>query len=199
MPLGTNDYLDLRLHELLERLATAERAPGGGTAAALAIALAASLVAMAARCAPGSWTDASGVAAQALALRERAAELARRDAEVWQSALAALARARDDAGAADRDHELARELDGAAAALLDIAALGADVAELARVAAERCDGAYRADAAAAAALAAGGARAAAHLVEVNLTVREGDERLVSARRSDEAASEAAERVLAALS
>ena len=153
---------------------------------------------MVARCGPESWGDASGVAAQAHAIQERATELARRDADVWRTALAAL----DKARSSDRDertnHELMRALDLAAAAPLEIASLGADTAELAAEAAERCEGSFRADAAAAAALAAGGARAAAHLVEVNLTVRPGDERLARARASDQAAAEAAERVLASV-
>jgi methenyltetrahydrofolate cyclohydrolase len=195
--LTTDNYLDLRLQDFLDRLATGERAPGGGSAAALTIAFAASLVAMVARCAPASWADARGVAAQALAIRDRATDLARRDADVWQAALTALEESGAGEGDDRRDRELERVLDLAASAPLEIAALGADVAELAVTAAERCEGAYRADAAAAAGLAAGGARAAAHLVEVNLTVREGDLRLARARASEQAAFEAADRVLAA--
>lgn len=151
---------------------------------------------MVARCSIDSWSDATGVAAQALAIRDRAAHLARTDAEAWQRALAALDRARA-AGESrgQRDHELERALGLAAAAPLEIAELGADTAELAATVGERCDGAYRADATAAAALAAGGARAAAHLVEVNLTVYGDDERLVRARASGEAASDAARRAL----
>ena len=84
---------------------------------------------------------------------------------------------RAEAGAATTDAApglvLERKLERAAAVPLEIAALGADAAALAALAGERCDGAYRADAAAAAALAAGGARAAAHLVEVNLGVQRG--------------------------
>jgi len=148
---------------------------------------------MAARCAPDSWAEAGGVAAQALAIQERAGQLAQTDAEVWEVALAALERTRsaDPQG----DHELEQKLNRAAAAPLEIAQLGADTAELAALTSERCEPQYRADAAAAAALAAGGARAATHLVEVNLTVREGDVRLERARASDRAAWEWAERVL----
>lgn len=196
--LTSDDYLDLRLQEFLDRLGTADSAPGGGSAAALTIAFAAGLVGMVARCGTESWADASGVAAQARAIQERATALSRRDAEVWSAALAALRKADAQAGDERTNHELMRALDLAAAAPLEIAALGADVAELAVEASERCEGAFRADAAAAAALAAGGARAAAHLVEVNLTVREGDERLARARSSDQAATEAAERVLASV-
>ena len=164
------------------------------------MAFAAGLVAMVARCSK-EWDDAGGIAAQALALQARAAPLADADAEAWEDALSALRRAGaggGDDGGPRRDHTLERKLERAAVVPLEIAALGADVAALAAVAGGRCDGAYRADAAAAAALAAGGARAAAHLVEVNLGVQEGDERLAEARRSEQAADEAAERLLAAI-
>ena len=157
---------------------------------------------MVARASQDSWDEAAGVAAQALALQDRAARLAHVDAEVWEEALSALRNAGGGVGGgsdgARRDHALERKLERAAAVPLQIAELGADVAALAAHAAELCDGAHRADAAAAAALAAGGARAAAHLVEVNLGVREGDERLVQARASEQAASEAAERLLASI-
>jgi formiminotetrahydrofolate cyclodeaminase len=154
-------------------------------------------MAMVARCSHDSWNEARGVAAQALALRDRAAGLAQIDAEAWEEALSALRSAGEGDGpdGARRDHELERKLERAAAIPLQIAELGADTAALAAHAGELCDGAYRADAAAAAALAAGGARAASHLVEVNLGVREGDERLARARASEQAASEAAERLL----
>jgi formiminotetrahydrofolate cyclodeaminase len=153
---------------------------------------------MVARCSPTTWAEAAGVSAQALAIRDRAAQLARTDADAWHAALEALADSGDEGGADRRNHELERKLDLAAAAPLEIAQLAADLAELAAAAAERCEGSFRADAAAAAALAAGAARAAAHLVEVNLTVRVGDERLTKARASHQAASESADRVLTVL-
>jgi formiminotetrahydrofolate cyclodeaminase len=166
------------------------------------VAFAAGLVAMVARGSRDSWDEASGVAAQALALQDRAARLAHVDAEAWEEALSALRNAGDGDGHASdgerRDHELERKLERAAAVPLQIAELGADTAALAAHAGELCDGAHRADVAAAAALAAGGARAAAHLVEVNLGMRDGDERLARTRASEQAASEAAERLLASV-
>lgn len=193
----TEDYLHLRLDDFLDRLAAGGQAPGGGSAAALTVAFAAGLVAMVARCSRGSWEDAGGVAAQALAIRERAAHLSRDDAEAWRVAVDALAEASAER-TGGRDRELEEKLGRAAALPLEIAELGADAAALAALVGEYCDGAYRADAAAAAALAAGGAGAAAHLVEVNLAVREGDERLLRARASEQAASEAAQRTLASV-
>jgi SWI/SNF-related matrix-associated actin-dependent regulator 1 of chromatin subfamily A len=192
---ATESYLDLSFGTLLERLA-APGAPGGGSAAALTVAFSAGLVAMAARGSEDSWADAGGVAAQALAIRERAAHLALADAEAWEEALAAL-RDAGPGGDPGRDFALEQKLEHAAALPLEIAELGADAAALAAHASELCEGAYRADAVAAAALAAGGARAAAHIVEVNLAVREGDARLARARASEEAAAAAAGSVLEA--
>ena len=97
-------------------------------------------------------------------------------------------------GAADdprKGFALEQKLEAAAAAPLEIASLGADVAELAALAGEHGEAAYRADAAAAAALAAGGASAAAHLVRVNLGVRSQDPRLVRALASENAAHDVA--------
>ena len=194
----TEDYLDLRIDDFLDRLTEGGRAPGGGSAAALAVAFAAGLVAMVARCSRESWDDAAGVAAQSLAIKERAAQLARTDADAWQVASAALRDAGSDGDAEARNLELERKLGRAAAVPLEIAELGADAAALAALVGEYCDGAFRADAAAAAALASGGASAAAHLVEVNLTVQEGDERLKRARASERAAAESAKRTLASI-
>jgi formiminotetrahydrofolate cyclodeaminase len=195
-------YLEESLTAFLDDLAARGRAPGGGSAAALTVAFAAGLVAMVARSSRDVWDDASGIAAQALTLQDRAGSLTRTDAEAWDDALAGLRAAADptetDGNGARSDFELERKLERAAAIPLEIAELGADTAVLAAHAGEHGDLAYRADAAAAAALAAGGARAAAHLVEVNLGIRPGDERLARARASQQAATEAAERLLASI-
>ena len=193
----TENYLELTVDEFLGRIAAEEQAPGGGTAAAFTVAVAAGLVAMVARCSKGSWPDAAGVAAQALQIQKRAGPLAGADAEAWVDALAALRKAGAGAGTGD-DASLEKKLDAAAAVPLEIAQLGADVADLAALAAERCEGTFQADAVAAAALAAGATKAALHLVEVNLGVREGDKRLKRARESEQAAAAAAERVLGAI-
>jgi formiminotetrahydrofolate cyclodeaminase len=152
---------------------------------------------MVSRCST-QWADAPGVAAQASAISDRAVALAHTDARVWDAALLALRDAEAGGGADERrDFALERKLESAAAAPLEIASLGADIASLAAAAADNCEATYRADAAAAAALAAGGSAAAAHLVRVNLGVRAGDPRLVQALHSEQAAREAAERLGAA--
>jgi formiminotetrahydrofolate cyclodeaminase len=179
----------LRLDEFLERLAADRRAPGGGSAAALTVALAAGLVAMVARSSRETWPEARGIAAQARSLVDRVTPLVRADAQAWEQAAAAL----QETGAGDGILE--KKLESAAAVPIQIAAAGADAAVLAEQVADRGDGTYRADAAVAAVLAAAGAEAAAHLVAVNLGVREGDPRLAQARRDAEAAADAARRTL----
>lgn len=191
--MNADEYLDLKLGDFLERLGSGEPAPGSGSASALTVAFAAGIVVMVARQSDDSWEDSRGIAAQALALQDRAAPLALADAQVWAQALEALAAARADE--VPPNGELEAKLDLSAAVPLEIAELAADTASLAALAAELGDGTYRADAAAAAVLAAAGARAAAHLVAVNLTVQEGDIRLARARASEQAAADAAARAL----
>ena len=159
----------------------------------MTVAFAGGLVAMVARSSQDSWQDAPAVAAQALAVMDRVTPLAGVDAVAWEEALVALKEA--NAGATHGDDALERRLDAAAAVPLEIAEAAADAAELAALAADRGDGTFRADAAAAAVLAAAGARAAAHLVEINLGVRPDDERLRRVRGSEEAAAAAAARAL----
>jgi methenyltetrahydrofolate cyclohydrolase len=193
----TIDFMELRMQDFLGQIAAEEQSPGGGSAAAVTVAMAAGLVAMVARCSKGSWPDAPGVAAQALQIQKRAGLLASADATAWDEALDALRRAKEGEGTGD-DAALQLRLERAAAVPLEIAQLAADVADLAALAGEHCEGTFQADAAAAAALAAGAARAALHLVEVNLGVREGDARLKQAREIEQAAASASERVLGSI-
>jgi methenyltetrahydrofolate cyclohydrolase len=186
-------YLELKLGDFLERLGSGKPTPGGGSASALTVAFAAGLVVMVARRSAESWEDSAGIAAQALALQARAAPLALADAQVWEEALEALAAVRGEA--VTPNGNLEEKLDLSTAVPLQIAETAADTASLAALAAELGDGTYRADAAAAAVLAAASAQAAAHLVAVNLTVKEGDRRLVRARASAEQAAAAAARAL----
>jgi formiminotetrahydrofolate cyclodeaminase len=150
--------------------------PGAGPAAALMTACAAALVAMAARFSRGSWAEAGTTVAQAEALRRRALQLAREDADALEAFLAARDTSVGPRPEA-RDFQLGRTLERAADVPLAIAEAACDVALLAVHAAEHGDGEVRADAVTAAVLAHGAARAAAHLVEVNLTSGEADERV----------------------
>jgi methenyltetrahydrofolate cyclohydrolase len=188
-----DEYLDLRLGDFLERLGTGKPAPGSGSASALTVALAAGLVVMVARRSADSWQEAGGVAAQALALQARTAPLVLADAQVWEQALEALEEVVRNGDAVEGDLE--DKLERSTAVPLQIADAAADTAQLAALAAELGEGAYRPDAAAAAVLAAAGAKAAAHLVAVNLTIQAGDQRLARAQASEAVAADAAARAL----
>jgi formiminotetrahydrofolate cyclodeaminase len=156
------------------------RPAAAGPATAQAGSAAALVVSAAARVAG----DATG-AAQAEALAERLRRLADEDADALAAARAAFPGAEPQASDPRRDFAFAKVLDRAAAAPLAIAEACADVAILARSLADRLDPAVAPDLEAAARLAAGAARAAAHLVEVNLVVGEDDERVRRARRAAE--------------
>jgi methenyltetrahydrofolate cyclohydrolase len=173
--------------ELAERISSEDAVPGSGWVAGVSAALAAALVAKSAARSEG-WSDAEGARAQAIDLRDRLLALAQQDALAYERALTSLER---------RDSGLARALARAAEVPLSIGEAATDAAMLAAEAAERADGAARADAAAAACLAAGAAQAASRLVEINLATLPEDDRLARARLTAEAASDAAQRALAA--
>ena len=156
------------------------RPPVAGPATAQAGAAAAFVVAAAAR----SVADAAG-AAQAEALAARLTRLAEEDEEALAVARAAFPAAAPEPSDPRRDFAFGRVLDRAAAAPLAIAEACADVVVLARALAERIDPGLGPDLEAAALLASGAARAAAHLVEINLTVGADDERARRARRAAE--------------
>ena len=178
---------DLRVTELLDALSSAS-VPSSGSAAAVAGAMAAELVAMTARSATG-WVDAAGIAAQARTLSARLLPLATSDAD----AFARVVQLRADPQADPRD--LGPALERAADAPLAIADAAAATAELAALATEWVVGHERSDAVAAAALAEGATRAAAALVHANLATRPGDAR---STRADELVRAAADARAAAL-
>jgi methenyltetrahydrofolate cyclohydrolase len=190
------DLLDSRVRDFLDTLAGGGPAPGGGSASALVVAMSAGLVAMVARASKDHWEEAGGVIGQAETLRARVAPLAQADAEAYSAALAAL-RGQEQVEGRYRDQKLREALERAAQIPLQIAEAGCDLACLAAALVERGNPEVRADAAAAAVLAAGGTRAAAKLVAVNLSAAEGDERVRQAQDLVARAAEAADRALAA--
>jgi methenyltetrahydrofolate cyclohydrolase len=183
------DLLDLRLRELLEAIASEGPTPGGGSTAALAIAMSAALSAMVAR-ASKDWPEAGAAIAQAEQLRRRTAPLAQRDAEAYEEALASV-RLPERVEPNVRDAAVGAALARAAEIPLVIAEAGADAASLAALVADRGTPDRRGDAAAAALLAEAGTRAAASLIAVNLGVTPDDDRVVHAQALAASASEAA--------
>lgn len=183
------DPLGVTVAELLDTVAETNTRPGSGSAAALVVALAASIAGASARASQVDWRDAGGVIAQADALAERARELARENAEAYEQARFALerTRARPDVRVAELPEMLSRSVD----VLLRIGETAVDVAELACAIAARGSGDVRPDAAAASGLAAGAADAAASLVRANLVVTPEDDVALRAKRFASSAADAA--------
>lgn len=169
------------MDELLTRVASADRTPAAGTAAAASAGLAAALVIKAARRSRDVWPYAGGAIAQASALSRRLQEIGETLEASYETAMESLA-----AGDSDR---IAETLPRAAQAPLELARKAADTAALAADTANHCDQAHRADMVVAAILAASAASAGAHLVEINLLSRPDDARVSEARRMAGVAAE----------
>jgi formiminotetrahydrofolate cyclodeaminase len=181
------------LSQFLDEVAAETRTPGGGAAAGVALAIAAGLLAMAARFSRTEWEDAPGIVAQAEALRDRVAALAAENDAAYAAASRALA---GETSARGRDAGIAVALSGAVAVLLQIAEAASDVAELGAVVVDCGHPAFRADAVSATLLAEASARIAANLVEINLGVTPEDERLERVRSLAELTSRASARARA---
>ena len=181
-------YLDLTLREWLDELSRPDGGAAGGAALSFAVASGAAVLAMAARV-----SGSGGLAAQADALGARAAGLAQVNAESYEAALTVRG-ASEGLKPEQRDWEIGRAFAQAAEPPLEIARMGADVAELAAQLADSGDQRVRADALAAAALGAAAARGAVALVAVNLTALPGDPRVAEAAELAAAAERSATRV-----
>lgn len=162
-PRAATSLSTLPLAELLERVAGRTPAPGGGSSAAVACALAAALVEMAAGFEGGADADERGAAAASL--RARALELADQDLTSYEPVLQALRRPAEDA---DRPAELAAALGAAATVPFGITQAAAEVAALGRAATDGAGRHLLGDSATATVLAAAACRAAALLVDLNL-------------------------------
>ena len=184
---------DRDLRVVLDEIAGPTPAPGAGAVSGVVVAMAAGLIASAARRSP-DWAEARGVSAQAQALRSRVERLAEANEEAYLEARALIEGAAEDGG---RDAVIGKALDAAAELPLSIAECAYDVALLGAEAAQHAAPGGAEDAAAAAVLAEGAARAAAGLVAANLVSMPGDERVVHAQRLADAATDAAKRAVAA--
>jgi formiminotetrahydrofolate cyclodeaminase len=183
----TPDYLELPVGRFLDLLASGESAPGGGSAIAVSVALAASLSSMAARLSTKHLADATGLVERAEGLRERVAPLARADAVAYGRVLVAQ-RARE---APYRDGDVRAALSEAADVPLAVAETGAEVASIAARLASDGNPNLEGDALCAGLLADAGVRAAVRLVEINLSGEPGEDgRLERARELVETAASA---------
>jgi methenyltetrahydrofolate cyclohydrolase len=189
------EFLDRRLSELLDDIASETPAPGGGAVAAVVAAMAAALVVMAARFSVKQWPDAADVAERAEALRTRIAPLAPADAQAYEEVLTAF-RLPKDLEPEVRNTAIRNALSRAAQIPLEIAKEASEVAVLGALVAANGNPNLRGDAVGGAILAEAGARVAANLVEINLGTKDGDERIARAREHVAAASAAVQRGLA---
>jgi formiminotetrahydrofolate cyclodeaminase len=168
------DYLDLPLGEFLDRVASDSPAPGGGSVAAVAVALAAGLAGMAARLSSAQLADAPGLVGRADAARLRVAPLARADAESYGRVLEAYREPDPEARTARVRDALSRAAD----VPLAVAEAGNEVVGIASRLAEEGNPNLKGDALASVLLAGAGVRAAANLVQINLsTANVDDDRL----------------------
>ncbi len=190
------DLLDAPLRDFLDTLSGEGPAPGGGSAAAIVVAMAAGLVTMVARASKDHWDEAGGVVGQAEAFRARVAPLAQADADVYVAALGAL-RDPEQLDERYRDQKLQAALAKAAEIPQRIAEAGCDLACLAALVVERGSPEVRVDAAAASILAESGTRVAAKLVETNLGATDDDPRVRHVRMLVNVAADASQRALAA--
>ena len=160
--------LDQPLGQFLDQIAARSPAPGGGGAAAMTGAVAAGLVAMAARFSAAQLPGAEELAARADQLRHRAAELVDEDAQAYRRVLDAFALPRDETG--QRDRQVREALQVAAAKPREMAHIAAQVAEMAAWVAGAGNPNLRGDSVTAALLAEASARSAACLVDINVTL-----------------------------
>jgi methenyltetrahydrofolate cyclohydrolase len=165
--------LDQPVRSFLDQLAARTPTPGGGGAAAVTGALAAGLVAMAARFSATRLPGAAGLADQADELRRRVTDLTDLDARAYQAVL---------------ELRTQEALHGAAVVPLEIAEIGARVAAMAAQVAGAGNPNLRGDAVTGALLAAASARSAACLVHINVGLGGLDPGL--SRRAARAAADA---------
>jgi methenyltetrahydrofolate cyclohydrolase len=170
------------LASLLDQVARATPAPGGGTSAALAFGLGSALVEMAA----GLAGDA-GAASRAGGLRAQALELAERELSTYEGVLEAARLRRDDPSRAAR---LEEALLGASRTPLAIAEGAAAAAELGAAIARASTPSVRGDAVTGTLLAEASAAAAATLVDINLGHQPAARELDQAREARARASRA---------
>jgi formiminotetrahydrofolate cyclodeaminase len=166
------NYAELPLGRFVDMVASREPAPGGGASAAVAIALAAALTAMAARFSADHLADAETIADRAEELRNRVMPLAQADAAAYGRVLDAYRTPRDDDE--KRRRRIREALSEAADVPLSIAEVGVEVAGNAARLVEEGNPNLRGDAMTAA-LAKAGVRAAATLVEINVSAGGADD------------------------
>jgi methenyltetrahydrofolate cyclohydrolase len=181
------DYLGFPLGRFLDLVASREPAPGGGASAAVTVALAAALSSMSARFSTDHLVEAPALIERAEQLRSEVMPLARADAAAYGRVLDACRIPHNDDKEGRR--RIREALSEAASVPLFIAEIGAEVAGIAVRLVEEGNPNLRGDAVAAVELAGAGVRAAAKLVELNVSAGGADDGRLA--RASELAVEAA--------
>lgn len=195
-PLASSDWLQEPLARFVEHIGEETPAPSAGSTAAVVTAMGAALVEMAARFS-NDWAGGGDVVQQARALRERALQLAVRDAEAYEKVLRAFRLPREP-DHAQREVAVRRALEDATAMPLAIAASAAQVAELGELVVDSGNANLRGEAAGGAALGAAAARISANLVSINLATSVNDKRIEQGAELAAAAAESAGRAFASV-
>jgi methenyltetrahydrofolate cyclohydrolase len=176
------------LSQILEEVASATPAPGGGSSAACTCALAAALVEMSGRLGLVRGAGPPPAAPdRARVLRERALRLAERELTAYLPVLEA---SRLPAGHPDRGERLRAALSDAATTPLAIAEAAAETADIGMEVVRGSNPRVRGDAVTGVLLAEAAAAAAAALVEINLEGLGEEDRLAGARDARRRAGEA---------
>jgi formiminotetrahydrofolate cyclodeaminase len=186
-------FAELPFTELLDRFAARTPAPGGGSAAAAACALAGALVEMAAAFDIAPVSEAT--AQRASGLRDEALELGERDLQAYAPVLDAFALPADDDS---RPARIAAARSEAAGPPLAIAAAAAELAELGAGLAVRGNPHLTGDAVTAALIAEAACRSGVKLVELNLDADSKDPRCRQAQELARRASVARSRAVSSV-
>lgn len=160
------DYLELPLGTFLDAVAARDPAPSAGVVVAVTVGMAAGLVAMAAGFSTDHFDDAASVRAEADALRAKVGPLAEQDVARYAEVLEAFGLPKADP---DRRERVRRALSAASDGPADLARIGARVVRLAGALADQGNPRLRGEADTARLIAAAAVRAAAGLVEANLS------------------------------
>lgn len=160
-------FLDVSVSSFLDAVASRQPAPGGGSVAAVTVALAAGLVTMAARL--SEKLEGNGeLVLTGERIRQRSAGLVDADARAYAQVLYTY-RATRGGDPVDRRNRIRDALEAASLVPLEIAELGAQTVHLAVLLAERGNPNLRGDAVTAAYLAQSAVQSAAELVRINVS------------------------------
>ncbi|HMT05533.1 MAG: cyclodeaminase/cyclohydrolase family protein [Solirubrobacterales bacterium] len=192
---SSEGVLEYSLGAILKESSAPEHSLASGSAAALSVALAASLACSVAK-ALDPQVEATGFIVQAESLRSRAVNLVGRNRDHYEAARQELEARIEDPG--HRDHRIGEAMKESLQTLGLISGAGADTSELASNVARIAPDELKPDAVSATVLAESGSRVATVLIKANLLVTSGGSTLDSAEAELAAAVESSKAAFALL-